>query len=123
MNFLTRSTAQNGSSGINITIHHEEIEMFCTYTQEKVFSIQLILNLLGAPNMDYVAMNVDNSFQCLAFCSNQVIKFLKESKQVILFFKHRKNTNSNILIVATKQPKGKGVRECIVFMTVILWIH
>ena len=119
LDFAEKINNTEWSTGTEITIHEEEIEMFCTYSQDRAISIELILNLLGGPNMDYEAMNVEDSFQCFDFCSKKVIDFLKESKQDILFFEHRKNTTSNILIVATKQPKGRGVREHVVFMAVI----
>ena len=96
--------------------------MFCWYTQPTAISIELINHLLSGPNMDYETVNVDDSFQCFEYSASEVFNFLTTSKQDILFFEHRKNTKSDILIAATKQPKSKGQREHLVFKAVIRFI-
>ena len=69
--------------------------------------------------MDYECQNVGDSFQCFQYAAAEVIDYLKSTKQDILFFEHRKTTKSNVLIVATLQPKSKGFREHVVLMAVI----
>ena len=97
----------------------DEIKMFCEYKQEKAISIELIHHILGGPNMDYEVMNVADSFQCFEFCGSNLIKELKETKEEIMFFEHRKNASSNILAVVTRQPKSRGYQEHLVLKTVI----
>ena len=80
--------------------------MFCYYNQDRATSIELIQHLLGSPKMDYKVMNIEDSFQCFEFCAQDLMNFLKDSHQEILFFEHRKNATSNIIVVVTKQEKS-----------------
>ena len=98
------------SKKIEITIPEDEIKMFCYYEQESATSIDLIKHLLGGKNMNYEAMNLEDSFQCFEFCASEMMEILKTTKQEILFFEHRKCSTSNIMVVVTKQDKSRGVR-------------
>ena len=123
--FQYRINNTDWSKKIKITVPKEEVEIFCYYQQENAISIELINHLMGGPNMDYQAIDVDDSFQAFEVCAGEVIEYLKESKQEILFFGHRKNSTSNILAVVTKQEKSRGVREhlvlrCVVRLTIML---
>ena len=103
---------------LKITIPEEEIKAFCWIKKEHAISIEIINHLLGGPNMDYDAMNIQGSFQCFQFTANSVLQYLKDSKE-ILFFENRKTTKSDVVIICTKQNKSKGVREHIKLLAII----
>ena len=52
--------------------------------------------------MVYKAINIEDSFECFDFCAQDLVDFLKESKSEILFFEHRDNSSSNVIVVVTK---------------------
>ena len=104
---------------VQTTIHEEEIMMQCFYTQDKAISVDLIHHLMGSPDMDYKIIPVEESIECYKYCRQKLLEFVKESKMDILFFEDHSNASSNVLIVALKQEKAKGVREHIVLLAVI----
>ena len=104
---------------LKITIPEEEIKAFCWIKKEHAISIEIINHLLGGPNMDYDAMNIQDSFQCFQFTANSVLKYLKDTKKEILFFENRKTTKSDVVIICTKQDKSKGVHEHVELLAII----
>ena len=106
-------------------IHDEEIMLQCYYNQERAVSVELIHHLLGGPNMEYQAMSVEESFECFKFCADHLVDYLKKSSSDILFFEHRDNTTSNIMVVVTKQKctnstRGQPVLFAVIRLTVML---
>ena len=107
------------SKDMKITIPEEEIRTFCWMKQEKAISIEIINHLLGGPNMDYDAINIEDSFQCFQYTAKYVMNELKENKKEILFFENRKKTQSDVIVICTKQNKAKGVREHVELLAII----
>ena len=97
-----------GTSRMIITIPEDEIKMFCWHMEPHAVSIDLINHLLGGDKMNYAAMNLEDSIQCHEFTLQHVMKCLQETKQDILFFEQRKDKQSDVFLVATRQPKGKA---------------
>ena len=114
--FSDKINSTEWSKHIPITIAEDEIFMFCFYTQYKAISIELIHHLLGGLNMDYQCMNIEESFQCFKFCAHELMDYLKETKEDIKYFEHRKNSNLNILAVRTRQPKSSGFCEYLILI-------
>ena len=102
-----------------ISIPEDEIKMFCWYTQPKAVSIHLIKHFLGGENMNYEAVNLEDSFQCFEYSVRHIMELLKQTKDDILFFEHRKCKESDVFVVVTRQPKAKGIREHLVLKAVV----
>ena len=104
-------------SQINIPI--PKILEVCKVTYKNAISIEIIHHLLGGENMEYNIMEVDNSFECHAYCRQDLLDNLKQDKRDICYFEDRKNSTSNVLMCVVKQPKTKAKREHLVFYAVI----
>ena len=100
-------------------IHDKEIKIHCFYRQKKAISVELIQHMLGGLNMEYKCINVEDSFKAFDYCANHLIQNLKDSKDEILYFEHRNNATSSILIVMTKQKKSNACREHPILLAVI----
>ena len=107
------------SKDLKITIPEEGIKIFSWIKQEKAISIDIINHLLGGPNVDYDAINVEDSFQCFLFTAKFVTNELKENKKDILFYENRTTTNSDVIVICTKQNKAKGIQEHVELMAII----
>ena len=115
---------------INITkytgsLEEEEIITFCKIEKQKPVSIELIRNMLGGANMEYPAMELENSFECFDFCRSDLITKLQETKFNIEYFEDRGTTDSNIIVSVVKKPKKSGKGEqitlwCIIRMTLFV---
>ena len=63
------------------TISHEKAMEVCRVQYSKVISIEIIEHLLGGINMDYVTMELENSFDCFSICKSDILDRVKEEKK------------------------------------------
>ena len=57
----------------NRTIPDEGIESFCVVKQLKPTTIELMDHLIGGPNMEYLAMELENCWECYDFLKKQMM--------------------------------------------------
>ena len=98
------------------------------YFEEKAQSIKIIHHLLGGPNMDYLFIEPQESFEVFDYLRGKLLKELSDTKVEILYFEDRKSVSANIIVVVVKKPCKHGNREHIVLkalirMTVMLQPH
>ena len=89
----------------DLTINTMQIRKYCEVTYTSAISLEIIEHLLGGQNMEYITMELENSFQCYDYCHRDLLNDLQEKKQEIGFFKDRKNSASSVLIVVTSIPE------------------
>ena len=104
-------------------VNSEEILTFCLIECDKPLSIKNIRNLLGGSKMEYLCIELQNSFDCYAFCKNQMIKELQETKYDIKYFEERLLSDSNVMLAVIKKEKKNGSGDqlalwCVIRMTV-----
>ena len=102
-----------------ISIDHQKIRDVCYVSYKNAVSIEVITHLLGGENMDYYAMELEDSFQCYDYCYRHILENIQKEKHEITFFEDRKNSTSNVLIAVVIQPKTKTKREHVVFMSAV----
>ena len=102
-----------------LTIDSKKIIEICKVSYTNAISIEIISHLLGGDNMEYNAMELEDSFQCFDFCKSDIITKIQKEKQEIKFFEDCTDTTSNILIVVVKQERTKTKREHIIFMSAV----
>ena len=94
-------------SHVPITIPIPKILEVCKVTYKNAISIEIIHNLLGGENMEYNIMEVDNSFECHAYCRQDLLDNLKQDKRDICYFEDRKNSTSNSSCVSSNSQKPR----------------
>ena len=104
---------------VEITIPMHKNFDFCKVSYSKAVSVEIIDHLLCGQNMDYKAMELENSHQCFAVCRCDVLEILKNDKRQIMFFEDRKSDTSDILAVIVEQPRTSKHREHIILYCVI----
>ena len=65
------------NANIEITIPTPKIIEFCRVSCPKAVSIEIIDHLIGGDNMEYKAMEVENSFQCYTVCRDDLLQIVK----------------------------------------------
>ena len=88
----------------DITIRGAKILNLCQVVYKNAVSIEIISHLLGGENMDYITMEVEDSFQCYAYCRHKFLEFIQKEQKEILFFEDRKDQALNVIIAVLKQP-------------------
>ena len=89
----------------DLTINTMQIRKYCEVTYTSAISLEIIEHLLGGQNMEYITMELENSFQCYDYCRQDLLNDLQEKQQEIGFFEDRKNSTSSVLIVVTSIPE------------------
>ena len=80
--------------------------------------MEIISHLLGGENMDYVCMEIENSFQCFDYCRRDILQTIQQEKDEITF-EDRKNSTSDVLIAVTKQKHTQSRRERLLFRSAV----
>ena len=62
-------------------ISPEVIMDVCKISYDRAISIEIIEHLIGGQNMEYSLMEVDNSFECYAYCRHDLLSCLQEKKK------------------------------------------
>ena len=109
----------NADADIQITIPTAKIMDFCKVSYSKAVSVEIIDHLIGGDNMEYKAIEVENSFQCYHVCRNSLLENIKNDQKEILFFDDRKGAASDVIVAVTKQPKTNKKREHIILLMAI----
>ena len=104
---------------VEVTIPIHKILDFCKVSYSKAVSVEIIDHLLCGQNMDYKAMELENSHQCFAVCRHDVLQILRSDKKEIMYFKDRKSDTSDILVVTVKQLRTNKRCEHIILYCVI----
>ena len=86
----------------DIIISGAKILILCQVVYKNAVSIEIISHLLGGENMDYITMEVEDSFQCYACCHHKFLEFIQKEQKEILFFEDRKDQASNVIIAVLK---------------------
>ena len=107
---------QNAKS---LSISLSKILQICQVTYTNAISIEIIDHLLGGENMDYIMMEVQDSFDCYNYCRQDLLENIKSYKKELVFFEDRKNKTSSIIVAITKQPRMKTTREHLTFYAVV----
>ena len=108
-------------SNLTRYIHSEEIELFCEVKHTKPISVESIHNLVAGANTEYKCMEVSNSFECYQVLRAQLIKKLQETKEEMLFFEDRMNTDSNIIVCVVKntnKSRQQAIFHALIRMTI-----
>ena len=98
-----------------LTIDKNVIEKLCKVSYTNAISVEIISHLLGGQNMDYMCMEVEDTFQCYNYCRNDILEFIKKSNEEITFFEDCKDTTTNIIIAVIKRNRTSSQREHIIF--------
>ena len=103
----------------SLTINKDKIHELCEVSYTKAVSIEIIDHLLGGENMEYVTMELEDSFQCYDYLHSLVMQNISSNKKEITFFEDRKNYSTSIIVVVTKEDRTSKSREHIVFESVV----
>ena len=102
-----------------ISISAKKIEELCKISYKNPISVEIISHLLGGENMDYVCMEVADSFQCYDYCRRNILQNIQQNKDEITFFEDRKGSTSEVLIAVTRQKRTPAQRERIIFQSAV----
>ena len=102
-----------------LTICSKKIQEICKISYKNPISVEIISHLLGGENMDYVCMEIEDSFQCFDYCRRDILQTIQQEKDEITFFEDRKNSTSDVLIAVTKQKHTQSRRERLIFRSAV----
>ena len=97
----------------------KKFRKYARFPTKNPISVEIISHLLGGENMDYVCMEIEDSFQCFDYCHRDILQTIQQEKDEITFFEDRKNSTSDVLIAVTKQKRTQSRRERLIFRSAV----
>ena len=99
-------------------ITSEVIEIYCVIKQEKATSLEMIEHLIGGPNMEYCAIELENSFECYDFLRSKLDEDVRKADKVWYFEEHKLET-LNAVVTMMRNKAEHGVRQHFILRVIV----